>query len=332
MDSWQDIPNHEKYNNLLLGNGFSINITQQFAYKTLLQKARLFTESGLINIYPDTFRIFDELNTVSFEEIMKVLHHAHIVHSFNRPAIDTSYRKLQEGLFETVRQIHPQREHIPTDLIFSELIKYSHVFTTNYDLIPYWSFLDNDLGRMRDFFWNVGYDVSRSYFDKHNTEIFAGHYTRMYYLHGALHLEVTEAGDVRKRSVSGILNEDITQLINTFSANRGLYPLFITEGTTDKKARKIGSNDYLAFCFSQLGKITGGLLIFGQSLAKEYDLHLIEKIKKAPNITPIAISVYPHQSEGAIREFEASISHQLEGKDIYFFDSTTHPLGLGLGN
>lgn len=323
MINWENVPNHETYRNLLLGNGFSIGISSKFDYFNLLNESKRRVQAGVIDIYPDTLRLFEILQTTNFEEILKVYHHAHLVHTYNKPAIETAYRKLQEGLFSTIRDIHVSKNETPTELIFTELTKFEKVFTTNYDLIPYWSFFDNNLDALRDFFWGIG---NKPTFDKNNTNVFPGNYTQLFYLHGALHLEVTEAGLVQKRSIQQTLNEEIEILSSTFNASNGLYPLFITEGKSEQKIRKIGSNDYLSFCYNKLKKTRGKLLVFGHSLNEEYDNHIVKALEKNPDITSIAISIYPHQNHLKIIEMEARISRQLPDKQLYFFDSTTHPL------
>lgn len=325
MVNWENVPNHDAYKNLLLGNGFSIGISRNFNYWNLLEEAKSRAQDGRNEIYPDTFRLFERLQTTNFEEILKVYHHAYLVHNYNIPAIETAYRKLQEGLFSTIRDIHVQKNDTPTGLVFEELRKFRKVFTTNYDLIPYWSFFDNGLGALKDFFWGADHKTT---FDKNDIEVFAGNYTQLFYLHGALHLEVTESGKVQKRSLQGTLNEEIRMLLTSFSARNGLYPLFITEGKSEQKIRKIGSNDYLSFCYNQLKKIDGKLIIFGHSLSEEFDNHIVEALKNNSNISEIAISIYPDQSIPNINEMEARLTRQLDGRLIHFFNSKTHPLSM----
>lgn len=325
MLNWEDVPNNDTYKNLLLGNGFSIGVSPKFNYWNILNEAKHRVHAGLIDIYPETLRLFEQLQTTNFEEVLKVYHHAHLVHTFNKPAIETAYRKLQEGLFSTVKDIHASKNETPTPLIFHELTKFKKVFTTNYDLIPYWSFVDINIDVLRDFFWGDGIKPT---FDKNNTEVFFGNYTQLFYLHGALHLEVTETGLTQKRSIQDTLAEEIEVLSSSFSARHGLYPLFITEGKSEQKIRKIGSNDYLSFCYNQLKKISGRILIFGHSLSEEFDNHIVEALKNNSNITEIAISIYPEQPILNINEMEARLARQLAGRPIHFFNSTTHPLSV----
>lgn len=324
MIAWDDVENNDSYENLLLGNGFSINISDKFNYKNLLSEAIKLTEAGEINIYPDTFKIFKELDTTNFEEVLKVYYHAYIVHNYNKPAIETSYKKLQEGLFSTIKKRHVSKEDTPLMEIYDSIKPYRHLFTTNYDLIPYWSFFENRLGDMKDFFWGRGERVS---FDKNSTEVYGRCETLVYYLHGALHLEVNEAGRVQKREIARTLEDEINKLKSSFSAHSGSYPLFITEGRSDQKLRKIRSNDYLSFCYEQLKKISGKLVIYGHSLSEEYDKHIVDAIKENDKIKELAIGIYPNQSILNINETEASMRRKFE-RDVVFFNSLSHPLNV----
>lgn len=40
MVNWENVPNHDAYKNLLLGNGFSIGISRNFNYWNLLEEAK----------------------------------------------------------------------------------------------------------------------------------------------------------------------------------------------------------------------------------------------------------------------------------------------------
>lgn len=325
MMDWRDIPDNENFKNLLIGNGFSINISEKFRYDILLEEAKKLARAGEVDIYPDTFKLFTELDTTNFEEVLKVYHHAFLVHTYNKPAIETAYEKLQQGLFSTIRKKHVLRNDTPTQRIYETLKRYRRVFTTNYDLIPYWSFFDNRLSDMKDFFWGDGERVT---FNKNDTKLFGGNETLIYYLHGALHLEVTEHGKIQKRRIADTLDNEVERLKDTFRAENGQYPLFITEGKSEQKLRKIGSNDYLSFCYKQLKELRGKLTIYGHSLSKEYDDHIVQAIVDNPTITDIAISIYPRGEQVDIDATEAGLRQQLRDKNLYFFDSLSHPLNV----
>ena len=109
----------------------------------------------------------------------------------------------------------------------------------------------------------------------------------------------------------------------------GEFPLFITEGHYKLKKHRINENEYLRFCYESLIKQSGNLVIYGHSLSKEYDLHIVEALKNS-NIAKIAISVYSGLSATAKKSFVAQINELFEhsGKELVFFESSSHPLNL----
>ena len=104
------------------------------------------------------------------------------------------------------------------------------------------------------------------------------------------------------------------------------FPLFISEGSSEWKLSRIKRNDYLRFCYEKLGKISGGLVVLGHSLHNNYDQHIIDIIKDS-DVTRIAIGVWPYLGEENIVTFKARLTEDLGEKELYFFNSQTHPLG-----
>ncbi len=67
----------EGWDNLLLGNGFSINIWGEFGYKSLYDLAK-----GTQVDHPleqKTVALFEHLRTTNFEDVLRVLYHAKLV-------------------------------------------------------------------------------------------------------------------------------------------------------------------------------------------------------------------------------------------------------------
>ncbi len=104
------------------------------------------------------------------------------------------------------------------------------------------------------------------------------------------------------------------------------FPLFISEGSSDWKLSRIKRNDYLRFCYEKLEKINGGLVVLGHSLHKDYDQHVIDAVNDS-DASRIAIGVWPHQDKEDIVSFKARLTQDLGSKELYFFNSETHPLG-----
>jgi len=183
---WDDISEQYVDSNLLLGNGFSRNISERFGYASLFDKA--FDVDCLQNERIKSLsRSFD--NTHQFEELLETLHVAGLVNTAlnsGTPLYDSDYDFIRTSLANAVRAVHPTYDSVQRILlaIGQELKKYSNVYTTNYDLLIYWAITSvaNYQNYFCDYFWSDG--VS---FDPFNTDVW-GRKTKLIYLHGALHL------------------------------------------------------------------------------------------------------------------------------------------------
>ena len=160
----------------------------------------------------------------------------------------------------------------------------------------------------------------------YDTEVRNDLVTRIYYLHGALHL--------RREPLSGKTykseNRDGRSLLEI--DDKDDPPLFITEGSAEDKDRAIRTSNYLTFAYQSFLQHQGPLVIFGHSL-NDSDKHLIEAIRRqTPNT--IAISIRGSNSVHSIEEKQARLRKALfekrkrcKGLELLFFDSSTHPLG-----
>jgi hypothetical protein len=196
------------------------------------------------------------------------------------------------------------------------------VFSTNYDLIAYWAIMHKDEGAgFKDFFW--GGDDGHS-FDPKDTGVSAN-VTRVYYLHGGVHLRSKVDGGTRKHvSDLGAL---LTDFETSFESDE--VPLLISEGTSQDKLDAILRSDYLSFAYGRLAEHTGGLVVFGQALADEDD-HLVNVLNdwRPPWREPvIAISVLRSDTPDEVRQRKLYYAHRLPHADLLFFDPDTHPLG-----
>ncbi len=189
------------------------------------------------------------------------------------------------------------------------------VFTTNYDLIPYWALMHQDTDRFRDYFWSGGcFDISDTALYENKTAV--------HYLHGAIHLVERDDGITEKLTANNL--SSLTELFDL--AHPSKYPLFITEGTSEDKIIRIRRNDYLRFCYETLEESSGGIVVIGHSIHKDYDQHIIDAINASSN-KRVAISVYPKLSCHDIVSLKARLIEAFDGKTLHFFDSSTHPLG-----
>ncbi len=305
------------WSDLLLGNGFSINIHNGFDYRNLKDVAcRAAVGQTLL---PESQALFNAYQTTNFEDILKSIYHALQVdealglRQVNN--IDVVYQNVKNSLASAVNYAHVPEGFSSANDIATELAAFENVFTTNYDLIPYWSIMSRGTGGFRDFFWGAP-------FDSNNVEVW-GNATCIHYLHGGLHLVENAEGETVKRRSNGLASlRDLFDLTEP-----DIFPLFITEGHWSKKLSRIKRNDYLSFCLAKFISAHSNLLVLGHSLHAEYDLHIVDAIKSSGR-RRVAVSVWPGLSEIEIIEFKVRLLREMVGTNIrlYFFDSTTHPL------
>lgn len=316
IKQWQDIDEHD-WSALLIGNGFSIGISDRFKYESLLERV----DSLGINMYPHARSLFDKdkIGTSNFEEVLRVIYHAHLVNFYNKSAIEQLYYNVRKSLIEAVTLSHVAFSDIPTKPVSDALKEYDHIFTTNYDLIPYWSLMASNFTGFCDYFWSQGCEFNLS-----DTDI-RGNKTPIYYLHGAVHLRTREDGTTYKATAT--VDSTLEEIIG--AKDIGNIPLFISEGKSKIKLRRIRENYYLSFCYENLRQCKDNLVVFGHGLDKEYDEHIVSAIKDAP-LEKIAISVFSGMQKEDKEAFTSNIKAYFAGtgKKLYFFESGTHPLSL----
>ncbi|UZD97380.1 DUF4917 family protein [Pseudomonas corrugata] len=314
--NWADI--HDlRWHDLLLGNGFSINIHAGFWYDNLKNVAcRPEIGEPLLN---ESRALFDAYDTTNFEDVLKSIYHAMQVDEClglqQMGPISGVYENIKNSLASAVNYAHVPEGFSSASLISDELARFNNVYTTNYDLIPYWAIMSKETYRFKDLFWGEAFDSS-------NAGIW-GQCTAIHYLHGGLHLVEDLEGRTIKRRSNGLSSlRDLFDL-----AEPDLFPLFISEGHSNKKLAKIMRSDYLSFCFSKFTKGHNDLVVLGHSLHSEYDQHIVDAIKHS-NRRRVAVSVWPGLSPMQKINFKGRLVEEMQGTNItlFFFDSTTHPL------
>jgi hypothetical protein len=146
--------------------------------------------------------------------------------------------------------------------------------------------------------------------------------TGLVYLHGALHLLVDRNGVARKRrSRASTLLAQFGEPDATDPLTR---PLLVAEGSASEKSRIINENDYLSFGLNQLRRGRCGLVVFGLGLREE-DAHLLSALNFSAK-RPIAVGIRPG-ARTENRRRQARIRALIDAEELFFFDSSTHPLG-----
>ena len=123
---------------MLIGNGFSRNIASSYAYSSLFKQARKLTKADRV--------LFDALHTENFEVVLAALSTTmRTLEALESPAaaeLQVRYRSVQRALGSAVRDIHLPLRQFPAGSryrIKRTLAAHRFVFTTNYDLLLYWS-------------------------------------------------------------------------------------------------------------------------------------------------------------------------------------------------
>jgi len=318
IQRWDSLSQLCNWRTLLLGNGFSVNIWPKFDYKNLLVTANLSTTvQGL----------FSRLETTDFESVLSELQRAVAVdQSFdiNPELLSKAYKEIKEKLFDAIENTHVQYHMIPPELfedLQKEIWSFDHVFVTNYDRLVYWILMHNfnpPHPRSKDFMWNMP-----PTFNIYDVEPNPDQAALIYYPHGALHLwrdEMTGEEGKISRKVEYLLPDFRNE---HFGETR--RPLFVSEGSSASKTKAILNSRYLTFCLESLEKNAGNTVVFGHSMSDQDD-HIVQALQ-AGESRRIAISVFLDHDRSKPQQKIHEIQGKLSSHDLFFFDSTTHPLG-----
>ena len=268
--SYQDVlEQSEGTRHLLLGNGFSIACKPElFRYDNLFNQAD-FTGAKRAR------EAFRKLATTNFEAVIRALRDFSILAELYAAGDPRAKRraekdadKLREILVSAVADCHP---NLPFNIEPESYLRcrdflrpYKSINTLNYDLLLYWTLMQDELGDAQipcdDGFRKPAEDPEASYVtwdpDNSNSQT-------VRYLHGALHLYDT-GPEMRKYTWvnTGIpLVEQIRAALN-----QNYYPVFVSEGTSAEKVARIRHNDYLSKMYRGITQIQGSLVVFGHSL------------------------------------------------------------------
>lgn len=302
---------------LLLGNGFSIAYDPQiFSYTALFQEAE---RNG--GISPVAKRFFEDKGTQDFELVLQKMtaaRQALKILDFNQYEeqindLDEEIRLLKNTLAEVLASLHPERPyHVEEDQFENTatfLKPYGHIYTTNYDLLLYWTLRqatthlqgihhrpDDDGFRSRDLDDEIKDYVVWDYLKPTGQTI--------YYLHGALHLYRRSDG-LRKltwrRTNRALIDQIRDQLDSDY------YPLYVSEGTAAEKRKKIQSSDYLSRGVRSLASVGGSLMVYGLSFS-ENDEHFMEAIVRS-NIKRLGVSIYGDPDSSQNRQTIDAVNH-----------------------
>lgn len=274
---------------LLVGNGFSIACDPIFRYQSLFDAA---VGAGLSE---KAQAAFQRLGTNNFEGVLRLLEDAHwlcseyeITHP-NTAQLQDDIAVVKNTLVQAVTASHLEHSGLVSDAkkeAAREFLKPFHnIFTTNYDLLLYWTVLSGSKVSHGDGFRSDEDDPDAPYVVF--TERLGGA-KGIFFMHGALHLHV-KGGQLRKHCWNRTQRRLTDQIQESLS--RSEYPLIVAEGTPEKKLEQIERNGYLWYALDKLHRIEGPLVVFGHSLGPS-DQHIVNAIASAEKLDRVFVSLH----------------------------------------
>lgn len=335
---WNSIKDEFKKSTLIIGNGASIALDPNFSYTSLMEYAK---RNQQLN--DDVLSLFEYFKTNDFEHVLRLVWHAAVINKvleITDQRTQEAYENVRNSLIETVRTIHSGWSEISVN--FETLYKFTkefeNIISINYDLILYWIIMygnnQNDGHIFKDCFVDGKFredwaELRNSFRERINTLVF--------YPHGNLCL-VRNINDSEFKISASSLNNLLETILDRWNSEK-YVPLFICEGTKEKKMAAIRRSPYLNTIYSEvlpsilekslLYPDSFNLVIYGWSIG-EHDHHIIEKIlDQKSNLNnesiKIAIGLYTPTQHECFR-IEKIIKDTLNVSELqlklYFFKST----------
>lgn len=287
--------------NLLLGNGFSIDLFPDiFHYGSLFKNAEFNNATAIEDI-------FSELRTEDFELVVQALENAATIlpcfrnkGEYDLQAITLQMKdyakEIKLTLVNTIASRHPERPGSITEEQYEMCTNFlgyflkdpnkGTLYTLNYDILLYWSLM-HGLEKEK-FTFNDGFSTNAEECPYYVVWNNPSHGTNVYYLHGALHL--FDAGhELKKYSWRQTNIALIDQTREAISKN--FFPLFVSEGTHEKKLNKIFHHAYLSKGLRSLSEISGSLFIHGMSFS-DNDKHILTCIENNKNLKKLFVGLH----------------------------------------
>jgi hypothetical protein len=327
--NWNEIQKTYKDSTILIGNGASIAISDNFSYKKIFELIEKINTKKTNEIK----NIFSGFKSDDFEFMQRKLLHAHYVNRKldiqDNKKIENSYKLIRKLLILAIRKIHPQHHEIKDKLTsLYEFIKYFKIIVSlNYDLLIYWAVMkgkDTEGYIIKDCF-GTGIEFDPDW-PKYKEAIKNEMYSKLvFYLHGNIALAHDKnENEIKINSEGNNLLDNILKKWN----NDNYTPLFVSEGTAEQKKQAIKRSPYLRTIFDEVlqNLPNNYLTIYGFNFSDQ-DLYILDQIAKNKNkIVKVAVSVYKDGKEAA---YFSRVKEKLEkhlnitDNNIDFFDSTT---------
>lgn len=317
---------------LLLGNGFSRACRNDlFAYDALFAQAQ-------DQLSPRAKKAFHALKTTDFEVVMRALRQAVDLVQVYAPTnpklakqLEEDVDKLRDALAQAIASSHPDRPNKIKDAEFAAcrafLSHFDNIYTLNYDLLLYWALMHSD-GDDLNIVCNDGFHQPEDGPEDYVVwEVGDAGSQNVFYLHGALH--VFDAGaEVQKYTWCNTGIALVEQIREALSENR--YPIYVTEGISESKMRRIQHSAFLSRAFRSFAHIGGSLFVYGHSLANS-DEHVLRLIERG-TIKTVYVSIYgdPNSKDNQriitrAQGFKSGRDHsgRRNKLDVAFFDAAS---------
>jgi len=305
---------------VLLGNGFSRSWRDEpFRYETLYQAANFGDRDQEIR------RLFEALTTQDFEKVTSRLEASRDLMRLYlndlelMERLDDDAGRIKDGLVAAIANTHPSRPNEVTEDEYRHVreffSKFTNIYTVNYDLLMYWARNQNDVAPTE---WDTD-DGFRE------DQLWVGPETdqEVFFLHGALHLYEALEG-VKKHSFSRYGQPIIDKVHENLQED--IFPLFVSEPTSDAKLSRITGNPYLSYCLRKLRREEGRMFIVGHGFA-DVDRHIFEAIDHS-NISHVYVSIYGVPNSDDNRQIRASAGAwmQSDDREVSFVRANSVPM------
>ncbi len=324
IGNWSDLASDFAGADLLLGNGFSLNLAGHFNYESLFK-------DFLSRLTENERKTFKSFGTNHFELIQEILINAKNVNKIFKITVDSriedALELLRNGLITSIQNNHPRSNQIDWNQLESlskQLTNFGDIFTLNYDLFLYHIILqmkDKSIEEGRypsysDFFWG-DYDERFKKFMDYDIR----HEKHVYYLHGTLFIFKLPPDTCKL--IRGDDSAELVEMIREVIVRRGVMPLFVSEGRYKEKLKAIERSNYLSFCYESFEKSKEKLVIFGSSLS-EQDAHIAIAINYKKNKRELAMSIHiGNKSKDELQGEIKRLRRKFASHKISFFDSET---------
>src|SRR6266567_1612882 len=148
LEDWNNIKEGYNSSGLLVGNGASRAIWDDFRYSSLYNKAKSkYIEHPLLQADK---AIFKSMKTKDFERVLAALWTTEVVckalgRNQTVSIVHERYESIQNALIEAVHAVHVPWSELSGENVLnkieSALTQYKSVYSTNYDLLLYWGIM-----------------------------------------------------------------------------------------------------------------------------------------------------------------------------------------------